>query len=174
MQHRITGKKYDPLHSNHEQDDSDPFLVADRAYTHETAAYVKLAELQGGLIPKYYGSFSLSLSTDGAKSRDVRLILLEIVHGTRTMDLDPSKFTQPERQAIMKAVIDAESTIYTHDVAHGDIHPRNVIFAFLPPFGQARNIVVVDFGISCVNSSGSRMGEEFPLRGTNISVTAAD
>ncbi|PGH13439.1 hypothetical protein AJ80_06308 [Polytolypa hystricis UAMH7299] len=147
-------KKYDPLHSDHEQDE---------------AAYAKLADFQGSLIPRYYGSFSLSLSIDGTSSREVRLILLEFVPGTCMVDLDPSKFTQSERQAIMKEVIDAETTIYIHDVAHNDIHPRNVILVSFPPFDQARNIVLVDFGVAWVNRVTFPKFQEQFLLGVPIS-----
>ena len=44
-------KLYDPLYFDHEQDDVDPFLYVDRAYTHESAVYTKLADFQGSTIP---------------------------------------------------------------------------------------------------------------------------
>ena len=55
---QLVAKIYDPLYFNH--DDTDPFYCVDNAYSHETAAYRKLSDLQGGILPKYFGSFTIS------------------------------------------------------------------------------------------------------------------
>ena len=83
----LLAKFYDPLYFDHEQDEADPFLCVDRAYTHESAVYTKIADFQGSIIPKYYGSFSLSLPVDHMNSREVRLILMENVPGISMQDL---------------------------------------------------------------------------------------
>ncbi|ODH20502.1 hypothetical protein ACO22_05865 [Paracoccidioides brasiliensis] len=55
----LVAKLYDPLYFDHEQDDVDPFRYTDLAYSHETAAYRLLCPLEGTVIPRYYGSFTL-------------------------------------------------------------------------------------------------------------------
>lgn len=145
----ILAKIYDPLYFNHIQDFVDIFQYNDFCYRRATAAYKHLADLQGGIVPKYYGSFTTSVPVDGDSPRDVRLILLEIVPGPSMDKLDPSSFKQEERQEIMKAIVDSERAVYAHKVANGDMHPRNIL---LPPDPSDRGCraVIVDFGISSI------------------------
>lgn len=149
----LVAKLYDPLYFDHEQDDADPFLCVDRDYSHETAAYTALSKLQGTVIPKYYGSYSLEIPVDATNKRFVRLILIESIPGTSMQQLDPVGFSQLERQIIMKAVIDAESLIYAHDVQHKDIHPRNIIVLGNFEPSHSRKVVLIDFGKSIVGRS---------------------
>lgn len=123
----LIAKFYDPLYFDHDQDDADPFLCVNRDYSRETATYAALPKLQGMVIPKYYGSYSLEIAVDASEKRFVRLILIESIPGSSMQQLDPAGFSQLERQIIMKAVVDAESLIYTHNVQHRDIHPRNIL-----------------------------------------------
>lgn len=110
--------------------------------------------MQGTVIPKYYGSYSLEIPVDATRKRFVRLVLIELITGTSMQQLDPAGFSQLERQIIMKAVIDVESLIYTYNVQHRDIHPRNIIVAgkFAPP-SHSRKVVFIDFGKSVVGRS---------------------
>jgi serine/threonine protein kinase len=164
----LVAKLYDPLYFDHEQDDTDPFLYIDRAYRHESAVYTKLADFQGSTIPKYYGSFSLSLSVDHINSREVRLILIENVPGISMQNLCPSDFTQSERQVIMKAIIDSETALYNREIVHNDIHPGNILV--LPqPSDHARKVVLVDFGLALTSRSPLREWEERYLPGFPIS-----
>ncbi|KFZ19242.1 hypothetical protein V502_03763 [Pseudogymnoascus sp. VKM F-4520 (FW-2644)] len=144
----ILAKIYDPLYFNHIKD-VEMFRYTDYCYRRESAAYKHLADLQGNIIPKYYGSFTISLPGDGNISRDVRLILLEIVTGQSMDKLDPSSFKQAERQEIMKAVVDSERAVYARKVINRDINPRNIL---LPPKQRHRDrrAVMVDFGISFI------------------------
>lgn len=156
----ILAKVYDPLYNNHLQPNADIFRYTDLCYRRESAAYKHLADLQGNIIPKYYGSFTLSLPGDGNISRDVRLILLEIVPGQSMDRLDPSSLIQTERQEIMKAVVDSERAVYAHGVINRDIYPRNIL---LPPDPSDRDCraIIVDFGISAIISN-KRMVHPLP------------
>jgi serine/threonine protein kinase len=144
----LVAKIYDPLYFDHDQDDADPFRCIDHDYSHEAAAYEALSSLQGLIIPKYYGSFSIEIKTPASANsfRTVRLILVEFIPGRSMRELKPKNLARPYRQAIMKAVIDAESLIYTHNVLHKDIRPANVIIC---DSTQKRDVVIIDFG-KCV------------------------
>ncbi|KFY42125.1 hypothetical protein V495_04666 [Pseudogymnoascus sp. VKM F-4514 (FW-929)] len=157
----ILAKIYDPLYFNHIQDDVDIFRYTEYCYNRERAAYKHLVALQGSIILKYYGSFTISLPVDGEDPRDVRLILLENVPGSSMNEMDPSSFKQAERQEIMKAVADAERAVYTHKVVNTDIHPRNIL---IPPNSLDRGCraVIVDFGLSYIISSYKKI---YPLTG---------
>ncbi|KAK9249273.1 hypothetical protein V1506DRAFT_569458 [Lipomyces tetrasporus] len=149
----LMAKIYDPLYFDHEQDDADPFLCVDRAYCQEAAAYKALSELQGTIIPRYYGSYSFDLPAGDATTRSVRLILIEVVPGSCMLQLDPVDFSQSERQVIMKAIVDAESLLYTHNVLHGDVHPRNILILDTGREISARQVVLVDLGRARIGRS---------------------
>ncbi|KAK9258489.1 hypothetical protein V1519DRAFT_469957 [Lipomyces tetrasporus] len=127
-------------------------VQADRVIPHESNFPPALSVLQGSTIPIYYGSYSLELPAEGTV-RSVRLILMEFVPGTSMQQLNPSDFSQLERQVIMNAVIDAESLVYTHNVRHSDIHPRNILVLSTATTTYDRRVVVVDFGKADVGRS---------------------
>jgi serine/threonine protein kinase len=141
-------KFYDPLYHDHTDEGTDPFFYVDRAYTNEVAAYEMLQPLQGSMIPKFYGSFTLELSIpDRVETRTVRFILIELVPGVCMRELNPADFSRETRQTIMKAIIDIESLMFTHNVFHRDTHPRNVMILPQDPTGLL-GIRIVDFGNS--------------------------
>ncbi|KGY15826.1 hypothetical protein PABG_11062 [Paracoccidioides brasiliensis Pb03] len=142
-------KLYDPLYFDHEQDDMDPFRYTDLAYSHETAAYRLLCPLEGTVIPRYYGT-----------SRSIRLILIEQVPGISMQCLNPTNYTQSERQNILKAIVDAESMLYTHDILHRDIHPRNVLVLDSAP----RRVVLIDFGYCGIGRTPSNSPAEWKAK----------
>jgi serine/threonine protein kinase len=161
----LAAKIYDPLYFDHEQDEADPFLCVDRDYSHETAAYTALSTLQGGIIPKYFGSFSIKLRA-GPTFRTVRLILFEFIPGQSMRQLSSAKLSQPIRQTIMKAVIDAESLIYTHNVVHMDMRPANVLICGIP---QVQRVVIIDFGQCAIGRHPLRQYHQKYLPGVPIS-----
>ncbi|PGH28296.1 hypothetical protein AJ80_00187 [Polytolypa hystricis UAMH7299] len=169
MGRRLLAKIYDPLYFDHEQDDADPFLCVDRDYSHETASYMALRELYGKIVPYYFGSFTLRWHVDKASTRSVRLILIENIPGTSLQQLNPAHFSQLHRQSIMKAVIDAETSLYTHNVRHGDMHPRNILVLNAAEAPDARRVVIIDFGKSSTRRTPYLEEEEQYLPGVEIS-----
>ncbi|EEH47849.2 uncharacterized protein PADG_03933 [Paracoccidioides brasiliensis Pb18] len=169
----LVAKLCDPLYFDHEQDDVDPFRYTDLAYSHETAAYRLLYPLEGTVIPKYYGSFTLELPILNKKtSRSIRLILIEKVPGISMQRLNPTNHTRSERQNILKAIVDAESMLYAHDILHRDIHPRNVLVLD----SAHRCVVLIDFGYCGIGRTPSNSPAEWKakyLLGVPISPIAA-
>lgn len=101
----VVAKLYDPMYINDDDFYVNPFLVADKGYTHETATYEVLSEYQGAAIPDYYGSYSLDISTGTPlHMRTVRLILIEFIPGLSMQKIDPGTFTQVTRQRMMKSI----------------------------------------------------------------------
>ncbi|WEW61550.1 hypothetical protein PRK78_007040 [Emydomyces testavorans] len=150
---RAVAKVYDPLYYDH-TNCRDPFSATDLSYATEAAVYNRLADLQGTVIPAYYGSYSLELPVDQSTTRTVRLILMEFIQGYSMQELEPAKFLQSERKRIMKLVIDGESAIYTRDICLMDKHPRNVMVVQSCDASQSvSRIVHIDFE----KSSLSRM-----------------
>ncbi len=109
-------KIFDPLHSDHQQDDVDFFLWSDASYATAAWAYAKLANLHLGLVLRYYGSYTFDIrepsAAAGAATHDVRVILVEFVRGCALRDLDPDHFSQRVRQSIIGAVIDTETAVF--------------------------------------------------------------
>lgn len=91
---------YDPLYFDHSDDDTDPFLCVRCHYSREAASYTRLSDLQGTVIAAYYGSYSLELPVDDdeAKTRTVRLILIEYIPGSSMQQLQPQDFSQLEQK----------------------------------------------------------------------------
>ncbi|KAK2760329.1 hypothetical protein FQN54_002397 [Arachnomyces sp. PD_36] len=153
---QIVAKFYDTLYWDHSDDGGDPFHYVEHQYTHEAATYERLTELQGKIVPIFYGSYSLELPIDhpSEASRSVRLIVMEQIHGSSLLQLKPEDSSQAQRQRIMKLLIDGESAIYTHDIVLGDLHPRNVLVEQDKDAAQQiRRVVHIDFGINMMSRS---------------------
>ncbi|GIK01886.1 hypothetical protein Aspvir_005927 [Aspergillus viridinutans] len=146
---RLVAKAYDPLYYNDDDGYINPFLCMDRSYTHEANAYIALNEFQGQGIPRYYGSYSLSLSVDSVHTRTVRMILVEHIQGITMADAEPRKYPQAARQSILKSIVDLESRIYEKDIWLIDLEPRNVIIS--SPESDQLRVVFVDFGDALFN-----------------------
>lgn len=143
----MVAKFYDPLYFPDDQDPAetdDPFYSVDLAYTHESAAYRQLTDLQGLIIPRFYGCFTLDFPTRYGRPRTVRLILSQYITGACPMhELDPTHFSKRDRQTILKGIVDAESEIYARDLHHEDFYPRNILITSAE--GSPR-VWVIDFG----------------------------
>jgi serine/threonine protein kinase len=149
MNEYLVAKFYDPLYFDHNNDDGDPCLWVDKAYTHETAAYEMLRPLQGTTVPRYYGSYTLELPVpDKEATRSIRLIIMELVPGIDMRSLNPADFSRETRQNLMKAIVDAESLIYAHNVHHRDTHPRNIMVFPQSLQTTSIQILLIDFGNS--------------------------
>lgn len=136
----LVAKIFDPLYDDFSQAS---FTTADNGYTHETALYTLLSDLQDSVIPRYFGSSTLKLRV-GRRPRVVRLILIEWIHGMSMGELDPNA-PREERQEIMKQIADAESSVATGNVIHADFCPRNIIIKYEGD-QKAPKVVIVDFG----------------------------
>jgi hypothetical protein len=142
---KVVAKIYDPLYFYDEEGFINPFLCVDKHYTHEVRAYDVLSELQGGLVPRFCGSYSLDIPVEGSGMRTVRLILVEYIPGISMQEANPKNFSQRTRQQIMKSVIDFESLVYERDILLTDLSPRNVIMVEKPDSDSKRNLVFLDF-----------------------------
>ncbi|EYE91199.1 uncharacterized protein EURHEDRAFT_547143 [Aspergillus ruber CBS 135680] len=109
---------------------TNPFLVADKEYTNETAAYQALSGLQGSKIPLYYRTYSLDIPVPGPKEdkRSVRLILIDFIPEPFMLEAEPCGFSQEARQKIMKS-----------NMSFCDLHPRNIMLT-------DRGTVFIDLG----------------------------
>ena len=191
----LVAKFYDPLYYDHDQHDSDPFKNVNSSYLFEVGAYTRLSNMQGTAIPKFYGSFTTSFPVpiegmeegiEEGQTREVRLILMEFIRGSRMLDANPQDYTQQQRQDIMGSVVDADTTIYANDIMLLDLYPRNVMLpqdnqtckaapgsTQSPSRSQTRPAVLIDFDTVHLgrNSPGrlSLMGEQYYMPGTVIS-----
>ncbi|OJZ88193.1 hypothetical protein ASPFODRAFT_31227 [Aspergillus luchuensis CBS 106.47] len=120
----MVAKFYDPLY--HDCDDGNRFRAAGYDYSHECASYKRLSELQGSVLPRFFGSYTFKTKIDG-HPRQICLILIERVNGLPMSRLEPKIFSKEERQDIMRQIIDGESALYAKDIRHEDLCPRNIL-----------------------------------------------
>ncbi|PYH87707.1 hypothetical protein BO71DRAFT_470648 [Aspergillus ellipticus CBS 707.79] len=123
----IVAKLYDPFYFDDDEGYLNPFLCVDKHYTHEVHAYEVLSDLQGTLIPRFHGSYSLEIPVEESAKRSVRMILMEYIPGLSMQQTTPQTFTQQTRQQLMKSIIDFESDVYKRDILLTDLCPRNVM-----------------------------------------------
>ncbi|KAH7082618.1 hypothetical protein BKA63DRAFT_583637 [Paraphoma chrysanthemicola] len=115
---------------------------ADSGYVIEAAAYNKLqhSTLPDGIIPNYYGSWTIDIETligDKLKTREIQIILMHFVPGVQMLDLDPEDLLKEERENIMRKVIEADYTLRYAGFQHDhDISPRNIIITTTTAFSS--------------------------------------
>ena len=158
---RVVAKLYDPMYIDDDGFYIDPFVIADKAYTWETATYAALSDLQGSAIPHYYGSYSVGipLGPEPTESkRSVRLILVELISGSSMQNTNPysDQFSEKACQDIMKSIIEFDSLVCSRDILLRDLHPRNVMLADRGP-------VFIDFEDAEIGMGAIDAQNEFNL-----------
>jgi hypothetical protein len=107
----------------------DPFALRDIGVSSEVETYKRLISLQGTKVPRFYGHFLASLSSED--SRTVNVILLEQVPGIDLRRLVPDEVTEKLCLKHKDALIDAALSLFFDVRARGvfqiDMQPRNVI-----------------------------------------------
>jgi tRNA A-37 threonylcarbamoyl transferase component Bud32 len=118
-------------------------------------------------MPKYFGPWTVDvpITMEGeTKYREVRMILIEHVVGTRLQDMKPANLAREERENIMIKLIEADSDLRFFGLRHDDLAPRNVIVSAIdrtatgdstptnaPPFAHpSLRLCFIDFGLSTV------------------------
>ncbi|KAL1855952.1 hypothetical protein Plec18170_003819 [Paecilomyces lecythidis] len=140
---------YDPLYFDDDEGFVNPFRCVDKHYTYEARVYNVLSDMQGWLIPKFYGSYTLDIPVEGLGHREVRLILIEYIPSKSMQQLHPKDFSQSARKQIMKGIVDFETMVYYRDIGLTDQHPRNVLIVQngnleTDPDSQ-RKLIFIDF-----------------------------
>jgi hypothetical protein len=164
----FVAKIYDPLFYKFPGDRwSNVTDSTDRDYITEAAAYSELlgTSIQGSIMPMYHGSWTLSvpLQTDREKQfREVRLILMEYVHGKSMLDVDPLTLDERERENIMTKLIEADINLRFSGVRHDDLEPRNVMLA-IPDAptqfsDQSFRLCIIDFAYCALLKGHDRVG----------------
>lgn len=157
----VVAKIYDPLYVDDDNLYINPFMVANKSYTHEVASYEALSDLQGLKIPQYYGSYSLDIPVKSSTTitptkRSVRLILIEQIFGTCMRDLNPDEISPSTRQHIMKLLIEYDTLIFSKKLILGDLHPRNIMLT-------NDSIILVDFGDTLFPSTDTFAEDSFEI-----------
>ena len=143
---------------------------ADQDYSREAAAYQNMPlDLQGSIVPRYFGSWTFSVET-GVRGlrRCVRMILLEHIDGECMLDMIlrakgvtqtdlPAELfdtlpinygllpPEPERLDILASIIEAEIMVFHAGIVHRDTSPRNVLISC-----SMKRVILIDFSDSRV------------------------
>lgn len=147
----LVAKLYDPLYYDDEVGALDPFVCLDWDYTHEVKAYAILRNLQGHRIPKYYGSYSLTLPVDGERTRTVRMILIEHIPGLIMEDANPEFFDQTIRHDLMRSIVNLESELHGRNVSIMGLEPRKITLT--SPTSDRPQVMFVDLGATFFGQS---------------------
>lgn len=118
-----------------------------RMYSTECQAYKILTEFQGSSIPKYYGSYylSLPLSDQSAKeqARTVYMVLMQYIDGQPLCDISPDQVNRLIRQQIVHRIIEIETMIFQRGIRLDDLAGRNIMVVGL--LTSNPQIAFVDF-----------------------------
>ncbi|CAN6621167.1 hypothetical protein TRVA0_008S01860 [Trichomonascus vanleenenianus] len=83
-------------------------VLSDLSYISIATIYELLKDLQGSLIPKYYGSYTMKVPVENHMDRDVRVILREYIEGKGLNKIKPKSLNREERQHLMEKIVAAE------------------------------------------------------------------
>lgn len=141
----LTAKFYDPLYQDIEDDQSGIFMNTHTAFSRETFICQQLKPLWGTVVPYFYGSLQAYVPVLGRSgtSRCVHAILYEYVTGITLSKINANEWSQAERRAIMKAILDGDSRMRQAGVLQKDLMRRNVILQGQP--GHQLSIKLIDF-----------------------------
>ncbi|CAN6669389.1 hypothetical protein TRVA0_041S01112 [Trichomonascus vanleenenianus] len=84
---------------------------SDLDYSCTVIAYTLLKDLQGTLIPKYYGSYTMKVPVVDRpehRYRDVRVILRQYIEGKGLNKIEPESFNREKKQHLMERIVSAE------------------------------------------------------------------
>jgi predicted Ser/Thr protein kinase len=101
----------------------------------ETLVYKKLSNLQGGLIPRYYG-----VGDFFHEGKTVKAHVLERVNGTPLTDIDKAHWNELD---IERKIKEAYTELSLQGVKHWDVQARHI---FLVPGSES--VRLIDFGVA--------------------------
>lgn len=160
-------KIYDPLYYNFqhtmwEDEPRDVTYAADQDYCREVAAYLEMDDQLGGKeVPKYHGSWTFQMPLDlpdGTTTRDVRMILMERIHGQSMVDVKPDPYPEAVRLDTVARVVEAKQYVRHAGVVHNDFAQRNVMLCDGDAENTIGRVVIIDFNVSIVVRLVSRAG----------------
>lgn len=152
-------KIYDPLYYGfcHTMWSDQPRDVADEAdkdYCREVAAYLELDDQVGGKdVPKYYGSWTFQMPLDlpdGSITRDIRMILMERIHGQVMIDIKADLYPEEVRLEALAKIVEALERVQHAGISHGDISQRNIMLCDDGAAFTIGRAVIIDFNYATV------------------------
>jgi len=100
-----------------------------RKFNNELHAYKVLRHLQGKIIPKFLGSFTLKFEErELQEDRVCNLVKLEVVHGELLKSIPTKRFSPLERVNISKLVLETARTVHEGGVFFGDLYLSKFLY----------------------------------------------
>jgi serine/threonine protein kinase len=164
----------------------DCMYLADKDYAREAAAYQSIPQhFPGDIVPRYFGSWTFFLQTvsgAAARTRPVRMILLEHIQGYTMLDAivraipDNMKWPrkvdysllppEEERLEILGRVVEVEVALWwCAGVRHNDVSPRNVMISRTSD--NSLRVVLIDFNLAHVDGYFERGQQSLTRRETD-------
>jgi serine/threonine protein kinase len=123
------------------------FRRAEKSFSNEIEAYSRLLPLQGGGVPKCFGSGTLNLL---GRPISPHVLFLEYLRDVQSLrDIDTKLVTEQ----IIRALKETVSAFDRLGVAHCDLNYGNILF--LVGCGGIYRATIIDFGSSCVRDDES-------------------
>lgn len=121
------------------------------------------AGLCGKAVPKYLGSWTMTLAdpTVPGKDRQVHLILMECIEGVLMSEVPVDDLSDATKKAIMVEIMEALTDVSLAGVSHRDFEPYNIIlledYESLSMSTSNQNfpllVCVIDFALSYVEET---------------------
>lgn len=137
--------------------------------SNELAAYERLRDLQGSLIPTFYGEYIYEHSTPIGCKRSVGVLLFQYVDAPNLTEYIAANLTLGEREQLERLVSAAIESIHHRGVYHRDVGLRNILWR-----RGSQSVTIMDFGMAVVvqnnNDKASRV-DEFKLNDSALLTT---
>ncbi|KAH6974732.1 hypothetical protein EDB80DRAFT_659097 [Ilyonectria destructans] len=139
---------------------------ADMDYRCEAASYEDLqkAEVDGLLVPKYYGSWTFDVPLFGSDIvRPVRMVLMEWIQGITMYSLveegQTTRIPPQQRLNILAGAMEVYCKLIFHGVNHRDFAPRNIVLVGSNIEAHLPRVLLIDLNRSVATN---RPNSTFP------------
>ncbi|KAH7013882.1 hypothetical protein EDB80DRAFT_711002 [Ilyonectria destructans] len=141
---------------------------ADMDYRCEAAAYEDLqkAEVDGVLVPKYYGSWTFDVPLFGSDIvRPVRMVLMEWIQGVTMYSLveegQATRIPPQQRLNILAGAMDVYCKLSFHGVNHRDFAPRNIVLVGSNIENDLPRILLIDLNRTVATNRPNSISPSF-------------
>ncbi|KAM3541025.1 hypothetical protein ARSEF1564_006065 [Beauveria bassiana] len=121
----VAAKFYDPLYNDHILIDA--WKSVDYSYRNEAQAYQRLGPLQGIVVPRFYGSYTVDIPVPQSALQHHHAQPRPAGPASSLSSAEARLFSTKQRQAIMQKVLSSFSKMRQLGVYHLDFHPGNIV-----------------------------------------------
>ncbi|KAM3523731.1 hypothetical protein NHJ13051_004919 [Beauveria bassiana] len=121
----VAAKFYDPLYNDHILIDA--WKSVDYSYRNDAQAYQRLGPLQGIVVPRFYGSYTVDIPVPQSALQHHHAQPRPAGPASSLSSAEARLFSTKQHQAIMQKVLNSFSKMRQLGVYHLDFHPGNIV-----------------------------------------------